>query len=157
MEVEKAARVLSNANVAIYAIDARGLTVSKPDPQTINSMTVLADRTGGRVFHNTNDFTTAIRSAIDDSRVSYVLTYYPNHTKWDGQFREIKVKVNRPGVEVRARRGYFATADAAVSPRTKEEIMVDAAKNPIESATLGMDVQADSVVTPDARQIKTQI
>ena len=39
----------------------------------------------------------------------------------------------------------------------KEEVMVDAAKNPIESATLGMDVQADSVGTPDARQIKTQI
>jgi hypothetical protein len=35
--------------------------------------------------------------------------------------------------------------------------MVDAAKNPIESATLGMDVHADSGGTPDARQIKTQI
>ena len=156
-QISKAAQVLSDANVAVYAVDARGLTVGQPDPQTVNTMTVLADRTGGRVFRNTNDFSTAIRTAIDDSRVNYVLSYYPNHNKWDGQFREIKVKVNRPGVEVRARRGYFATPDAAVSPKSKEEIMVDAAKNPIESGMLGMDVQADSAGTPDARQIKTQV
>lgn len=157
VEVEKAARTLSNANVAIYAIDARGLTVGQPDPQTVNSMTVLADRTGGRLFRNTNDFGGAIRTAIDDSRVSYVLSYYPNHNKWNGDFREIKVRVNRPGVEIRARRGYLATPDVAVSPKSKEEIMVDAAKNPIESATLGMDVQVDSVANPDARRIKAQI
>ncbi len=120
-------------------------------------MTVLANRTGGLLFRNTNDFSGAIRTAIDDSRVSYALAYYPNHNKWNGDFREIKVKVNRPNVEVRSRRGYFATPDIAVSPKSKEEIMVDAAKNPIESAALGMDVQADSVASSDSRQIKTQI
>jgi VWFA-related protein len=156
-QISKAAQVLSDANVAVYAIDARGLTVGQPDPQTVNTMTALADRTGGSVIRNTNDLSGAIRRAIDDSRVTYVLSYYPNHNKWDGQFREINVKVDRPGVDVRARRGYFATPDAAISPKTKEEIMVDAAKNPIESAALGLDVQADSVGTPDARQIKTQI
>ena len=132
---------MSNAIVAIFAIDARGLTVGQADPQTVNSMTVLADRTGGRVCRNTNDLSAAIRTATDDSSSSYLLTYYPNHNKWNGDFREIKVKVNRPGVEVRARRGYFATPDVAVSPKSKEEIMVDAAKRrPIESAALGMDV-----------------
>jgi VWFA-related protein len=156
-QISEAARVLSDANVAVYAVDARGLTVGKPDPQTVNTMTVLADRTGGRVLHNTNDLSGAIRTAIDDSRVSYVLSYYPDHNKWNGDFREIKVKVNRPGVEVRARRGYFATPDVVIAAKSKEEIMVDAAKNPIESAALGMDVQANPVDAAGARQIKAQV
>lgn len=156
-QISTAAQAMSNANVAIYAIDARGLTLGKPDPETVNTMTVLADRTGGRVFRNTNDFATAIREAVDDSRVSYVLSYYPNHNQWDGRFRDIKVKVNRPGVEIRARRGYFAIAGAEVPAKSAEEIMVDAAKNPLESAALGIDVQADAVATSGARQIKTQV
>jgi VWFA-related protein len=156
-QISAAARVLSDANVAVYAVDARGLTVGKPDPQTVNTMTVLADRTGGRVLHNTNDLSGAIRTAIDDSRVTYVLSYYPDHSKWNGDFHEIKVKVNRPGVEVRARRGYFATPDAVIAAKSKEEIMVEAAKNPIESGALGMDVQADPINVLGARQIKTQI
>ncbi len=90
-QILAAAQALSNADVAIYAIDARGLTLGQPDPQTVNTMTVLADRTGGRIFRNTNDFSAAIRHAIDDSpRVSYMLSYYPNHNQWDGRFREIQ-------------------------------------------------------------------
>ena len=50
---------------------------------------------------------------IDDSASTYILSYYPDHNKWNGEFREIKVKVNRSGVEVRARKGYFAVADTA--------------------------------------------
>jgi hypothetical protein len=120
-------------------------------------MVVLADRTGGRAFYNTNDITGAIHRAIDDSRVTYVLNYYPNHNQWDGRFREIKVKVNRPGVEVRSRRGYFAFANVVVSHKDKEAIMVDAAKSPLESTALGMDVQADPVDVPGAREIKAQV
>jgi VWFA-related protein len=160
-EVESAARALSNANVAIYPIDARGLVASRGGRGTagpdVDSMVVLADRTGGRAFYNTNDITGAIHRAIDDSRVTYVLNYYPNHNQWDGRFREIKVKVNRPGVEVRSRRGYFAFANVVVSHKDKEAIMVDAAKSPLESTALGMDVQADPVDVPGAREIKAQV
>jgi VWFA-related protein len=73
----------------------------------------LADMSGGRAFYDTNDFAGAIRKVIDDSASTYILSYYPDHNKWNGQFREIKVKVNRPGLEVRARKGYFATTDTA--------------------------------------------
>jgi VWFA-related protein len=151
------AETLSNANVSVYVIDARGLTVGIADPQAVNTMVSLADLTGGRVYRNTNDLSAAIHGAIDDARVTYVLTYYPNHNHWDGRYREISVKVNHPGVEVRARRGYFATPDVTVPPKSKEEIMVDAAKNLIESAALGMDVEADPVDGAGARQIKTQV
>ena len=156
-QISAAAKALSNANVALYAVDARGLTTSPSDPETVNSMTVLANRTGGRVFRNTNDFSAAIRQAIDDSNVSYVLSYYPNHNQWDGRFREITIRVDRPGVSIRARRGYFAMPDAAVSPKSDEEIMVEAANNSLESSTLGMDVQADPVDISGTRQLKARV
>jgi hypothetical protein len=89
--------------------------------------------------------------------VTYVLTYYPNHNQWDGRYREISVKINRPGVDIRARRGYFALPDSAVPAKSAEEIMVDAAKNPLESEALGIDVQADAVATSGVRQMKTQV
>ena len=38
----------------------------------------------------------AIRAAVDDGRVTYVLGYYPSHGKWDGSFHRVTVKVNRP-------------------------------------------------------------
>jgi VWFA-related protein len=156
-QIIEEAETLSNANVAVYVIDARGLTVGIADPQAVNTMVSLADRTGGRVYRNTNDLSAAIHRAVDDARVTYMLTYYPNHNHWDGRYREIGVKVNHPGVEVRARRGYFATPDVTVPAKSAEEIMVDAAKNPIESAALGMDVQVDAMEAAGARQIKAQV
>jgi len=160
-EVEKCARTLSNANVAIYPVDARGLVASRggvmgPAPD-VNVMNVLADRTGGRAFYNTNDIAGSIRRAVEDARTTYVLSYYPSHNEWDGRFREIKVKVDRSGVDVRSRRGYFAFPDTPVSAKDKEQIMVEAAKNPLESTELGLDVQASPVDVPGARQLRAKV
>ncbi len=63
----------------------------------------LAEASGGRAFYNTNGLAGSIRRVIDDSSTTYLLGYYPDHNKWNGEFREIKVKVNRPGVEIRSR------------------------------------------------------
>jgi VWFA-related protein len=37
----------------------------------------------------------------------YLLGYYPSNSTWDGRYRRITVKVNRPGVRVLFRHGYF--------------------------------------------------
>jgi VWFA-related protein len=74
----------------------------------IDTMHLLANDTSGRAFYNTNDIGGSVRQTIDDARVTYVLSYYPSHDKWDGRFREIKVTVGRSGVEVRHRKGYLA-------------------------------------------------
>jgi VWFA-related protein len=162
-EVDAAGRALSNASVAIYPVDAHGLTaladfnaatgprpnvaqLSRPRPPEfapiadLETMDKLAAATGGRVFVNTNDIAGAVRRAIDDSRCTYTLSYYPDHDQWDGKFREIKVRVNHPGVEVRARSGYLAfpqaTRDAASAMNLSE-----LAARPLESSELGLSVQ----------------
>ncbi|HUK29858.1 MAG TPA: hypothetical protein VLV89_02020, partial [Candidatus Acidoferrum sp.] len=70
---------------------------------------------------------------------------------------EIKVKVDRPGVDVRARRGYFAVADTASPAEKNEEKMADAIRSPLESTDLAFDLQADAVEVSSARQLKVRL
>jgi VWFA-related protein len=183
-EVEAAARALSGANIAIYPVDARGLTTlggvfnaattpimtagqlqsragRSPDLapiRDVGTMQALADATGGRVFENTNDIEGAVRSAIDDSRSTYVLGYYPDHNQWDGKFREIKVQVKRAGLETRYRRGYMAFPDAPLDEKRPTLTAADAAAGPLESTELGLSLQVEPVVGPNgARQIKARL
>jgi VWFA-related protein len=104
------------------------------------TMNELADRTGGRASYNNNDIAGSVRRAIDDGRISYVLAYYPDHGKWDGQFREIKVTVDRPDVEARSRKGYFAVADGSAGQKELHAAMEEALASPLESTGLGFTV-----------------
>jgi VWFA-related protein len=122
-----------------------------------NAIRNLSDMSGGHPIYGTNDLAGAIRRVIDDSADTYLLGYYPNHNKWNGEFREIKVKVNRPGVEVRSRTGYYALADTASAAQKDAEKLSDAIKSPLESTDLGLDVQADGVFVDGARQLKVKI
>lgn len=161
-DIETAARALTNANVSVYPVDARGLIA--PDtgatrqigspfgnartaqerafraPSTANfdTMNMLADRTGGRAFYNRNDIWGAIRDAIDDSRVTYEIGYYPQGIEWNGKFREIKVEVKRPGAHVRARKGYFALPEPKLTPQLRQAIIALSAKSPLEPTGIGI-------------------
>ena len=105
--VKKVGESMMKAQVAVYPVDAAG--VGKNDhlasQHTAND---IAERTGGKAFHNTNDLITSMRSSIDDGSTYYTLEYYPDNKKWDGQFRIIQVKTSRPGVSLRYRLGYYA-------------------------------------------------
>jgi hypothetical protein len=63
---------------------------------------------------NSNDIDTGLRRISDDLTSYYLLGYYSTNTKLDGRFRSIKVRVKRPGVDVRARRGYRAATQEEV-------------------------------------------
>jgi hypothetical protein len=101
-------------------------------------MVELADRTGGRAFTNRNDIAGSIRSAMDDSRLTYVLYYTPSHNEWDGKFREIKIKLNRPGLEARYRKGYYAMPDIPTDLKNRQAVLAAAAVSPLASTGLTM-------------------
>lgn len=152
-EVERAARALGKANLAIYPVDARGLIaaqqyggpLAKPelknsDTSEIARMQSLADRTGGRAFFNNNDLVAALRRALDDARVTYVLGYYPSHHDWKGRFRKIGLQVNRPNAQLHYRRGYFAQPDEPVDSWYREQVLNASLWNPVEATGLRLTV-----------------
>ena len=109
-------------NVAIYAVDPRGLpgfefdinegvglqTDTKYLSSTMDSLRTLAENTDGRAIVNRNDIATGMKQITRDSSAYYLIGYNSIQAPTDGKFHEIKVKVKRPGVQVRARRGYWA-------------------------------------------------
>ena len=110
-------------------------------------MRTLAEATGGRAFVNTNDIGGAVRRAIDDGRLTYVLGYYPSHGHWDGKFREIKVKVNRPGVDVRHRKGYLAMPAQPESAARRKQALLDALQSPLEATGVGLTAHIAAIET----------
>jgi VWFA-related protein len=90
---------------------AQANEISRASESAMNShstMNSMAEQTGGKAFYNTNNIDKAIRDSMEDGATYYTLGYYPENKDWDGKFRKIAVKVNRSGVKLHYRLGYFA-------------------------------------------------
>jgi VWFA-related protein len=103
---------MNRAGARVYAVDTRGLAGAPAD--TINS---LAVDTGGLVIFNENNIGRALDVIAADTGVYYVLGYQPANTRYDGKYRRIDVRVQRPDVRVRARKGYLAIDVSRMRPR----------------------------------------
>lgn len=82
----------------------------------------LAGQTGGLFISNTNNPGQRLRQVDEDLHVYYLLSYSPRDQNFDGRFRQISLKVNRPGVEVQARKGYFALNTSYDTPVLHYEV-----------------------------------
>jgi VWFA-related protein len=122
----------NRGNVTFYPVYARGLVAfdapvgpEKPPPiredqanlrVKQDGLRFLADNTDGTSIINTNHIDGMLQRIVDDLSSYYLFGYYSTNTKLDGRFRNITVRVKRPGVKVRARRGYRGrTADELIS------------------------------------------
>jgi VWFA-related protein len=88
--------------------------VLRQDPH--NALGELSRDTGGLLFENTNNLRQGFDRIDSDLHNYYLLGYTPRNDNYDGHFRSIEVKVNRPGVTVAARKGYFAVRDTGGMP-----------------------------------------
>ena len=167
-ESREAIAAASRANVSFYSVDPRGLgglgdemmqIQSIPQDNTLgvttlhdelrnaqDSLRIIADETGGFATVNQNDFQDAFRRIVQDNSSYYVLGYYSSDTRRDGRFRPIQVRVTRPGLEVRARKGYVAPkgrpANAASTNSTTSTELRDALNSPVPVSGLGLTVFA---------------
>jgi VWFA-related protein len=171
-EVNRATRAINNADVAVYPVDIRGLVGAFVNPATASAsygpgikpsqpfttlatthpvqdtMRTIADATGGRVFVNSNAIGEAVRRAMDDSRVSYLLGYYAPGSSPDNKFHKIEVKVNRGGLDVRHRKGYLALPPPArLDAKTRLNALMRIAQSPIESSAFALQAQVERTPT----------
>jgi VWFA-related protein len=125
------------ANTAVYFVGVGGLKVSSgsgPEAGTASSASpdgtpsaasalvreteeiflesagteMVAESTGGSSIRDTNDLLGGLNKVAAESSTYYLLGYQPEKAP-DGKWHKLEVKVARPGLTVRTRRGYQAT------------------------------------------------
>jgi VWFA-related protein len=161
VELRAATNAAVRANVAIYPVDARGLQAVPPGGDarqasgrgtslfsgqgvqrqfdqlaaSQETLVTLASDTGGRAFTDSNDFGDAFARAQRDLSAYYLIGYNSANTARDGRYRRIDVRVNRKGLKVEARRGYYADRDFAHTNRGDREAQLDDQLNAAVSST----------------------
>jgi VWFA-related protein len=103
-------------NVTFHPVDVSGLEVDDGGLLgPAGTLKTLAENTDGLAIVNTNDVVGAVRRLTNSLAGMYLLGYYSGNPTNDGRYREIRVRVKRPNVEVSARQGYFAPTAAMVA------------------------------------------
>jgi VWFA-related protein len=137
----------NRANVSIYAADMRGLQAMTPGGDATqgsrrgtstfsgastrnqfgsmaasqDTLTTMAEDTGGRAFFDANSFGAVFDKVVDDTSAYYVLGYSSTNPARDGRFRRIKVKLKRQDLKLEYRSGYYAPRDFAHSTKDDRE------------------------------------
>lgn len=135
------------ANLAVYSVDTRGLQAVLPvgDASTgslrgsgaytggalMNNMNAnfasqevmatLSSDTGGKAFFDSNDFAPAFAQVQKDTSAYYAIGFHSSNPARDGKYRKLTIKVNRPGVKLEYRPGYYAPADFKHSGKEDRE------------------------------------
>jgi VWFA-related protein len=119
---------MADAEIGLIANDTKALNIlQRARLETEGAESVALD-SGGLVLRGGNNLEGALRRSTDESRAYYLLGYQSTNRARDGKFRRIKVTVTRPGLTVRARKGYYA-------PRAEGELA------PSKTPTIDPDVQ----------------
>jgi VWFA-related protein len=92
----------------------RNEDVVRLDPHS--GMGDLADETGGFDIKDTNNLKSGLARIDEDLRFHYVLSYVPKKADYDGQFRQISLKLDKPGLDIITRKGYYALPPTGDSP-----------------------------------------
>jgi VWFA-related protein len=125
------------ANLAIYSVDTRGLqSISSLGDASTGSlrgtgafsggaltnsmnanfatqevMATLSTDTGGKAFFDSNDFAPAFAQVERDTSAYYAIGFHSSNPARDGKYRKLTIKIDRPGVKLEYRPGYYAPAD----------------------------------------------
>jgi VWFA-related protein len=149
-QIEQAANVQSLSEVAIYPIDARGVSICCSNGESHDQMDEVAARTGGEAYHDTNGLTDALREITATSSNYYTLAYAPTNPDWNAHHRSIELSVNAPGLTLLYRHGYYARKERKPQ-RLADAREVQAAYNPAAASTSGQSAPT----APDAPTLKT--
>ena len=185
-QLQAAVNAATKANLAIYAIDTRGLTADPPgggaskggsrgsgifNGAVYNSQRSsflasqdtlfnLAAETGGKSFFDSNDITAAITKTQEAMSSYYLLGYYSNNSALDGKYRKITVKMNSKFAgRLDHRQGYFADKVwGKLNAQDKEQQLKEALSAGDPATDLPLALQLDYFrVSPTAYLVPVSI
>jgi VWFA-related protein len=155
---ERTMKALNDAQISVYPVDVRGLVNTNSAPaayrgpansvarnwlhnSSVETLRDFAEMTGGVAFYSTNDIADSFHRAIADSASYYLVSYYLDTANRNPGWRKLKVKVNRKGVEVRSRNGFFVT-NTTVNPALTLKLDLEfAIHSPFDSTGVPLSVQ----------------
>jgi VWFA-related protein len=127
--------LLEQERIAIYPIDARGLTVSGGSTMAFQQIQMRQDAaaTGGEAYVNTNGLALAAQRIVSTDGDYYTLTYSPQDLKTDGKWHRVEVKLDREGYQLSYRHGFFddganGSTPTGPPPQTRTVLKADARK-----------------------------
>jgi VWFA-related protein len=160
---EQTMRALASANVAVYPVDTRGVVSFFPEAghnttealevfgtQTQRAqqnvalhqgMQIFARNTGGRPCYGTNAVGPCLQEIVSDANSYYLLGYYRERKNNKPGWRKVKVQVDRDGVDVLARDGYFYSAEKPDSKEARQRDIVAALQSPVNFSGLPFTVR----------------
>ncbi len=159
----------AKANMAVYAVDARGLQALPPvgdasqgslrgtaaytgtavanqfsaNASSQELLSTLATDTGGKAFFDSNDFGPVFQQVQHDTEAYYILGFHSSDPRRDGVFRRLTIKVNRGDAKLEYRPGYYAPADFQhQKTEDREQALTDQMRSDLPALDVAVYLQA---------------
>jgi VWFA-related protein len=111
----------------IFVPDRQWKISMREDDKVVQHLSLdrMAKETGGQFFHD-NSMIQPLQTIAGRKANYYVMTYGMPPHKADGAYHNIKLEVNRPGIELSYRKGYYILKEELTFENTKKEDIIDA-------------------------------
>jgi hypothetical protein len=144
---------LNNANIAVNTVDNNGLAgpprfwVVQQGRNGFGGILMqkqLSEETGGKSYYYRNDLGGALAEGIADSRAGYVLGFYLTRT--DGEYHTLRVRVDKPGLDLNYRQGYDSRDDALTNTLKGKSVELETLlMNPSNVSDVGITANLSAV------------
>jgi VWFA-related protein len=108
--------------------------------QLLQNMRDAAQETGGELCSNSVEPQSCVQKVIKDAAAQYLLSYETHSRAGQPEWRQIRVKVDRPGVTVSARNGVMIAPTLRTEEKKQEQI-VAALASPVDLPGLRLELQ----------------
>jgi VWFA-related protein len=169
--LEELADFANRSSIVIYTYDTKGMKPMQIDASdntyevidghretklaerfrnfkaTQEGLAYIANQTGGKALMDSDDFNGGIQRALEEQSGYYLLGYVPDADTFDAskrRYNKLEVKVNRPGLNVSYRSGFFGTSSptASASAATVNLKMAAALASPFASNEIALNMNA---------------